>query len=71
MPDVNKIAYIFPGQGSQKVGMGRDCLTGSNRLKLFSKKPIGCWVSLFPNCVLKALKKSYVRLLMLNRLWLP
>lgn len=24
MPDENKVAYIFPGQGSQKVGMGRD-----------------------------------------------
>ena len=24
MNETNKIAYIFPGQGSQKVGMGKD-----------------------------------------------
>jgi [acyl-carrier-protein] S-malonyltransferase len=24
MPDISQIAYVFPGQGSQKVGMGRD-----------------------------------------------
>jgi len=24
MPDLEKVAYVFPGQGSQKVGMGRD-----------------------------------------------
>jgi [acyl-carrier-protein] S-malonyltransferase len=24
MPEMNKIAYVFPGQGSQKTGMGRD-----------------------------------------------
>jgi [acyl-carrier-protein] S-malonyltransferase len=24
MPEINKVAYVFPGQGSQKVGMGRD-----------------------------------------------
>jgi [acyl-carrier-protein] S-malonyltransferase len=28
MPEVNKIAYIFPGQGSQKVGMGKDLYDG-------------------------------------------
>ncbi len=24
MPEANKVAYLFPGQGSQKVGMGHD-----------------------------------------------
>jgi len=24
MPELQKVAYVFPGQGSQKVGMGRD-----------------------------------------------
>src|SRR5512137_791071 len=24
MSEINKIAYVFPGQGSQKVGMGKD-----------------------------------------------
>ena len=24
MPEVNIGAYVFPGQGSQKVGMGKD-----------------------------------------------
>lgn len=29
MSDTNKIAYIFPGQGSQKVGMGKDLYNSS------------------------------------------
>ena len=24
MVETSKVAYVFPGQGSQKVGMGRD-----------------------------------------------
>jgi [acyl-carrier-protein] S-malonyltransferase len=33
MTDINKIAYVFPGQGSQKVGMGLDLYNSFDSVK--------------------------------------
>lgn len=34
----NKIAIVFPGQGSQVVGMGKDLYENFDSAKKFSKK---------------------------------
>ena len=33
MPDFNQAAFIFPGQGAQKVGMGKDLFDGFEAVK--------------------------------------
>ena len=47
---MSKVAFIFPGQGSQSVGMCKDLYDNYAWTKL--------WAFLSANCVLKAPKTS-------------
>jgi [acyl-carrier-protein] S-malonyltransferase len=48
MPDINKAAYVFPGQGSQKVGMGQDLYNNFESARLVfqeADKTLGFYLS--------------------------
>jgi len=38
VPDIKKVAYVFPGQGSQAVGMGKDLWNNFNSVKAIFKQ---------------------------------
>ncbi|MDD5289166.1 MAG: hypothetical protein PHY28_08675 [Dehalococcoidales bacterium] len=38
MSDTKKVAYVFPGQGSQTVGMGKDLYDSFDSIKTLFKQ---------------------------------
>jgi malonyl CoA-acyl carrier protein transacylase len=57
--DIKKVAYVFPGQGAQTVGMGKDLYDSFDSIKVLFKQADA----------LKDLKRNFVKQAMPNRLW--
>ena len=41
---MGKIAFIFPGQGAQKAGMGKDFYEKYDTAKKFLIQPVSGWI---------------------------
>ena len=61
-----KTAFVFPGQGSQKVGMLQDLY---NAYPIVLKKLMKHWAILFLNYASKDLIQNWLRLLIHNQLF--
>ena len=58
---MGKIAFVFPGQGSQTVGMGKTLAESENFARAyFDKKRMKFWDIPFPRLFLKVPKRNYV-----------
>ena len=64
-----KTAFVFPGQGSQKVGMLQDLYNAYPIVKQRLKKLMKHWAILFLNYASKALIQTWLRLLIHNQLF--
>lgn len=51
-------AYIFPGQGAQFPGMGKDLYESNDIARKLFEKPMTCWGLIFPKLCLKERKKN-------------
>ncbi len=55
-------AYVFPGQGAQFVGMGKDLYENCAEARELLKKRTRYWVSVSPTLCLKAPTKICAKL---------